>query len=144
MKIADIITSKGGRVVTITPTVTVLEAVKIMMEERIGAVVINDDKGNLAGILSERDIVQGLAAHGGNVVSKPVGELMRCNILTCGPEENLLKAMALMTDRRIRHVPVVDSSGRLDGIISVGDVVKGHIEEVESEANALRDYINRS
>lgn len=142
MKVEDLLRAKGGEVVTMPREETIATAGMRMMEARIGAVVICDADHRPHGVLSERDIVHGLSKHGEAVLSMTIGSLMQPRVVTCTPQDSLLRVMALMTDRRVRHVPVVDDAGRLCGIVSVGDAVKGRMEEIETEAKALRDYIN--
>ncbi len=142
MKVEDLLHAKGSEVVTMAAGETIAVAGKRMMDARIGAVVICDAEGRPQGVLSERDIVHGLSRHGEAVMSMSIGSLMQARIVTCTAQDSLLRVMALMTDRRVRHVPVVDPAGRLCGIVSVGDAVKGRMEEIETEAKALRDYIN--
>lgn len=141
MKVEDIITAKGDRVATLEADVTIAQAAMLLSRERIGAVVVCTGQGRVEGVLSERDIVQGLADHGEGVLSMTIRSLMRGNVITCRHDDTLLQVMALMTDRRVRHLPVIDHAGTLCGIISIGDAVKSRIAEVESEATALREYI---
>ena len=141
MKVEDIIKNKGARVVTLTTEGTIAQAAKVMIQERIGGVVVCDGDGKLRGVLSERDIVQGLATYGEKILPMKIGELMQKPIVTTNPGDTLLKVMALMTDRRVRHLPVVDEEGHLHGIISIGDAVKSRIEEIEAETKTLWEYI---
>jgi CBS domain-containing protein len=140
MLVADILRSKGNRVATIAGGATLEAAARRLSEEGIGALVVLDAAGGVAGVVSERDIVQGLARHGGAALAMDVSEFMRCDVPTCLPGDSVLKVMALMTDRRVRHLPVV-ADGELRGIISVGDAVKHRIDEIEAEAKALHEYI---
>jgi CBS domain-containing protein len=142
MKVEDIVKVKGEAVFTLPGAETVAVAAERMRERHIGAVVVCDPGGRPCGVLSERDIVHGLARHGQAVLAMPIETLMQAPVTTCDPADSLLKVMALMTDRRMRHVPVTDSEGRLGGIVSIGDAVKARMEEVEAEARALRDYIS--
>lgn len=142
MKVEDIVKVKGEAVFTLPGAETVAVAAERMMERRIGAVVVCDPGGRPRGVLSERDIVHGLARHGQAVLAMPIETLMQAPVTTCDPADSLLKVMALMTDRRMRHVPVTDGEGCLGGIVSIGDAVKARMEEVEAEARALRDYIS--
>ncbi len=144
MKIEDIIKVKGDAVFTLAADETVARAAQRMMERGIGAVVVCDEEARPRGVLSERDIVHGLARNGREVLGMPIGALMRSEVVTCNPMDSLLKLMALMTDRRMRHVPVTGGDGRLCGIVSIGDAVKARMEEIEAEARALRDYIAMS
>jgi CBS domain-containing protein len=143
MKVEDIIKDKGHRVVTLTTEATVAQAAKMMIQERIGGVVVCDAEGKLRGVLSERDIVQGLTEHGEKVLPMKIGDLIGKHAVTVNPGDSLLKVMALMTDRRVRHLPIVDEEGRLSGIVSIGDAVKSRIEEIEAEAKTLWEYITQ-
>jgi CBS domain-containing protein len=111
-----------------------------LADKRIGAVVVTDRAGRIAGIVSERDVVHALAREGAECLGWPVSEIMTREVLTCAEDDTIDEIMSRMTMRRCRHLPVV-ASGRLAGIISIGDVVKHHIAEVEMEAMAMRDYI---
>ncbi len=144
MKVEDIIKVKGDAVFTLPAEEIVATAAKRMMERGIGAVVVCDAEGRPRGVLSERDIVHGLARSGREVLGMSIGMLIQSQVTTCNPSDSLLKLMALMTDRRTRHVPVTGSEGRLCGIVSIGDAVKARMEEIEAEARALRDYIAMS
>jgi len=139
MSIQSILNHKGNKVVTIPPDTRVGTAAHRMRLERIGAIVIASAGARIEGILSERDIVRGLTEHGAAVVDMPVSALMSRNVLTCKPDAEIRDVMRLMTLHRIRHVPVADN-GMLRGIVSIGDVVKSRLEDMELEANVLRDY----
>jgi CBS domain-containing protein len=143
MKVEDILKDKGPRVVTLTTESTVAQAAKVMIQERIGGVVVCDAEGKLRGVLSERDIVQGLNDYGEKVLPMKIGDLLGKHTVTVGPGDSLLKVMALMTDRRVRHLPIVDEEGHLSGIVSIGDAVKSRIEEIEAEAKTLWEYITQ-
>lgn len=140
MQVRDILAAKGQRVVTIRPDATIATAVHRMALERVGALVVSEDGITIAGILSERDIIHGLAEDGGEIMGtdRRIADLMTRNVITCGPEDKVKTVMAEMTRRRFRHVPVVDN-GRLAGIVSIGDVVKSRLEEMELETLVLRD-----
>lgn len=139
MTVERILEEKGRDVVTSTATTSLGEIAKLLHEKRIGAVVILDG-GDIAGILSERDIVRAIAVSGEAALSKPARECMTERVVTCGPEETIDQLMQTMTSGRFRHVPVVEE-GRLVGIVSIGDVVKRRISEVEKEAEQIREYI---
>ncbi len=141
MKVEDILRTKGARVVTVGADERIADAAKLLMRERIGAIVVCDPQQRPRAVLSERDIVHGLSTHGAEVLHMPIDALMHVDVVTCSLQDSLLKVMAMMTDRRVRHLPVTDKDGRLCGIVSVGDAVKGRMEEIEAEASALRDYI---
>ena len=138
MSIQSILDHKGSKVVTIAPDTRVGAAAHRLRLEQIGAIIITSD-GRIEGILSERDIVYGLTEHGAAVVDLPVSALMSRNVHTCRPTAEIRDVMRLMTMHRIRHVPVVEN-GALRGIVSIGDVVKSRLEDMELETNVLRDY----
>lgn len=140
MKVRGILDAKGRDVVTIRPDATVATAVHRLALERVGALVVSEDGIRIAGILSERDIVGALAGEGADLLStgRRVADLMTRHVVTCGPDDTVKQLMAEMTRRRIRHLPVVEG-GRIAGIVSIGDVVKSRLEEVEMEATVLRD-----
>ena len=138
MKVSDILQSKGNAVATVRPEATISTVVHRLRLERIGALVVSEDGVKVNGIISERDVVNGLAEEGGGLLDRHVDHLMTRAVKTCGREANLRDVMTLMTNRRIRHLPVVED-GRLIGIISIGDVVKSRLQEVEMEAGVLRD-----
>jgi CBS domain-containing protein len=140
MLIAQILAGKGSDVVSTRPEATVAEVVRLLKEKRIGAVVVLDAGGRLCGIISERDIARGLADHGAALLDKQVAALMTRDVVTCVPEDDLRTLMQRMTDGRFRHLPVV-KGGELNGIISIGDVVKHRLLELETEAHMLQDYI---
>ena len=140
MKVRTILDTKGRRVVTIRPDASVSTAVHRLVLERIGALVVSEDGHKVAGIISERDIIQSLAKSGQDLLTsgRRVAELMEHNVITCTPDDTVQQVMAEMTRRRVRHLPVIEGGG-LVGIISIGDVVKSRLEEVELEANVLRE-----
>ncbi len=140
MKVQAMLDAKGSEVATTRPDATIAAAIDILKREGIGALVVTDSGGGLAGIISERDIVRGLVDHGGDLLKMPVAELMTRSVKTCGPDHNINDVMAEMTRSRIRHLPVL-ADDRLCGIISIGDVVKNRLEELEAETSVLRDYI---
>ena len=141
MKVANILEHKGGRVLTTTPAQSVGDTVSLLRREKIGALVVCDDEGNVAGLISERNIINGLADHGSAVLKLDVGTLMTTSVLSCKTSDNIVDLMATMTERRIRHIPVIED-GELKGIVSIGDVVKDRIAETEHEAELLREYIS--
>ena len=138
MSIQSILDHKGSKVVTIAPDTRVGAAALRLRLEHIGAIIITSDN-HIEGILSERDIVEGLTQHGAAVIDLPVSALMSRAVHTCKPDAEIRDVMRLMTMHRIRHVPVVDN-GVLRGIVSIGDVVKSRVEDMELETNVLRDY----
>jgi CBS domain-containing protein len=139
MTVARIINDKGRDVVTMAGDVSLADLVTTLAEKRIGAVVIVDG-GDISGIISERDIVRALARHGADALGRKAAEFMTSKIVTCGPEDTIHGVMQKMTDGRFRHLPVVHH-GKLAGIVSIGDIVKSRIEEVEKEAEQIREYI---
>lgn len=141
MKVQAMLAQKGDRVVTVRSDSTVGAAVQVLNQERIGALIVSDDSATVQGILSERDVVRGLVSNGAGLLDMPVTELMTKAVSTCALEDDIQELMSQMTGRRIRHLPVV-VDGKLRGMISIGDVVKNRLEELETEANALRDYVS--
>jgi CBS domain-containing protein len=140
MPISDVLRAKGTQVVTVTPDTRVRRLLAVLAEHRIGAVVVSRDGSAVDGIVSERDIVQALAGRGAAVMSEPVTAIYTAEVHTVTPQTSIEEVMRLMTERRIRHAPVV-IDGRLQGIVSIGDVVKIRIGELETERTALTDYI---
>ncbi|MGD9614345.1 MAG: CBS domain-containing protein [Alphaproteobacteria bacterium] len=140
MNVETILRNKGDWVATIRPGATIAEAVEMLNRERIGALVVSEDGESVDGVLSERDIVIALGESGAVLLSRPVDQIMTRNVLTCDPADTVQELMAEMTSRRFRHFPVV-KNGRLCGIISIGDLVKNRLDEVEFEANSLRAFI---
>jgi len=138
MKIGDVLKGKGSWVVTMRLDSTIDTVVRRMRLERIGAVIISPDGKSVIGILSERDILHALAEHGTALLALKAEDLMTREVVTCSREDTLQSVMVKMTQRRIRHLPVVEQ-GQLAGIVSIGDAVKSRLEEVELEANVLRD-----
>jgi CBS domain-containing protein len=132
--------AKGAKVVTVEPTALVSVAARLLRLEHIGALVVSKDGTTVDGILSERDIVYGFIDHGADVLNKPVSELMTAHPFTCNPQTGVKEAMRLMSVKRIRHLPVV-KDGKLAGIISIGDVMKNRLDELELEGHVLHDYI---
>ena len=140
MLVEDILATKGTEVATAAATETVSQAVIRMEGIGIGALVIVDSAGKPIGILSERDIARGVSRYGPRLADTAVASLMTRKLVTCNPDTSVADIMGTMTDRRIRHVPVLQD-GALAGIVSIGDVVKVRLGEIEQEASALRAYI---
>jgi CBS domain-containing protein len=140
MTVKAILAQKGGDVVTIEPAATLAAATKLLAERRIGAVLILGLEGRVAGILSERDIVRVLAERGAAALNERVDQVMTRRVFTCSESDTVAQVMEQMTAGKFRHVPVIEQ-GKLAGIISIGDVVKHRLHEIESESNALREYI---
>jgi CBS domain-containing protein len=143
MRISDVLRSKGTQVVTVTPDTTVRRLLAVLAEHRIGAVVVSRDGRSVEGIASERDIVRALASRGAAVMSEPVTAIFTAEVRTVTPETPVEEVMRLMTELRVRHAPVV-VGGRLGGIVSIGDVVKNRMDELETERTALTEYITSS
>jgi CBS domain-containing protein len=140
MIVKNILAGKRGDVVTIEPTADLAAAVKLLTEHHIGAVVVLGADHRVIGILSERDVVHALAKHGPAVLSEPVSQVMTRDVKTCSEDDTIGDLMGRMTMGKFRHMPVVQQ-GKLAGIVSIGDVVKSRVEEIDHEAKALRDYI---
>ncbi len=143
MDVASILRTKGSSVATATSEATITDIAARLKQEKIGALVVSDDGVKVLGIISERDIVRGLADHGLDLPEKRAVELMTAEVFTCTPNETTGDLMAVMTEQRIRHIPVTED-GALCGIVSIGDVVKDRLDEIEREANALRDYVAKA
>jgi CBS domain-containing protein len=140
MNVETILRTKGRDVATIGPEATIGEAVQRLGARGIGALVVSRDGAEVDGILSERDIVRGLADHGAALLSERVGDLMTRRVHTCTPDDAVEDLMGMMTQKRIRHLPVL-KDGALCGIVSIGDVVKNRLDEIEFEASSLRSMI---
>ena len=140
MKVRDLIAAKGAAVATTRPDATIATALKRLKMEGVGALVVSDDGKAVAGILSERDIVRGLPDHGAELLDMRVEEVMTRSVKTCSLDSTVDELMGEMTRSRFRHMPVV-ADGELRGIVSIGDVVKNRLEELETETHVLRDYI---
>ncbi|MFG2044973.1 CBS domain-containing protein [Dactylosporangium sp. NPDC048998] len=141
MRISDLLRVKGGQVVTVTPDSDVRYLLTVLAEHRIGAVVVSRDGTSVGGIVSERDVVRALAKRGAAVLSEPVTAIHTAEVHTVEPDTHLEQVMRIMTEHRVRHVPVV-VAGTLQGIVSIGDVVKNRIDELETERSALSNYIS--
>jgi CBS domain-containing protein len=141
MIVAMILEQKGHNVVTIGARATIGEVVSLLGEHKIGAIVVVENIDEIVGIISERDIVRAIAKSGPEILTEPVGSIMTSEVMTCEDNETINEVMARMTRGRFRHLPV-EKNGRLTGIISIGDVVKARIEEVEREAEEMRSYIS--
>ncbi len=140
MNVKTILAAKGGDIIAIEPTANLAAAAKLLSAHKIGAVVIRGAGGRLAGILSERDIVRALSEHGADALALSVAQVMTRNVVTCSEDETISSIMERMTAGKFRHMPVV-TKGELIGLVSIGDVVKQRVGEIESESEALRDYI---
>lgn len=140
MTVKSILDEKGRDVVTLGPDVTLAAAIGLLAEKRIGAVVVTDEAGRILGILSERDIVRAIGQSGAAALDMRVSGTMTARVTTCRETHTVNHVMEVMTRGRFRHLPV-ERNGRLDGIVSIGDVVKRRIETVEREADQIREYI---
>ena len=140
MTVKTILSTKGSEVITIAPNATLEEAIAVLNKHRIGAVVVLGAEQRVIGILSERDIVRALAERGAAAVKEPLAQTMTRVVVTCGEADTVSELMERMTRGRFRHIPVVEQD-RLIGIISIGDVVKQRLGEMERESEQLRDYI---
>jgi CBS domain-containing protein len=140
MKVSSILKAKGAHVETTRPDTTVYTVVWELKLKGIGALVLSEDGKTVLGLISERDIVRGLTEHGSKLLTLPVSEVLTPPVVTCTPEESITAVMARMTNHRVRHLPVLDG-GRLCGIVSIGDVVKYRLDELELEANILRENL---
>lgn len=140
MAVAHILRQKGTSVVTVEPGDSIQTIVNMLARHRIGAVVVVDPAGGIAGIVSERDVVRAMAGDAASVVSKTAKDIMTSRVRTCSPNDSEAELMQLMTEHRIRHLPVV-ANGRVAGMVSIGDVVKLRIESMEAEADQMKTYI---
>ena len=140
MSVASILKAKGTRVETTRTDTTVLAVVWDLKIKGIGALVVSDDGVSVLGLISERDIVRGLAEHGTKLLAEPVARLLTLPVVTCTPGESITAVMARMTRYRVRHLPVVEG-GSLRGIVSIGDILKHRLDELELEANILRENL---
>jgi CBS domain-containing protein len=142
VRIADLLRHKGSEVVTAVPELSVSGLLEDLSRHNIGAMVVVDETGALVGIVSERDVVRRLNERGSELLHAPVAEIMTTQVVTCEPGEAVDNLAAIMTERRIRHMPVVEH-GRLVGLVSIGDVVRSRIEQLESQSEQLESYIAR-
>lgn len=140
MYVDTILKKKGDTVIAVEPAEAISKAAQILQENRIGAALVKQASGEIVGIISERDIVRGVSRHKDACLSMRVDELMTSPVITCSPNDSIDQVMQLMTEQRIRHLPVVDGDA-LRGVISIGDVVKQRISEIENESEALKQYI---
>jgi CBS domain-containing protein len=141
MTIAAILAQKGAEVFSVPPEMSIYDAARTLRQHRVGAVLVLAPDGAVLGVLSERDIVRALVDSGRDVLESPLQIIMSATVHTCSPRDTVGEAMAQMTNRRIRHLPVIHD-GRLAGMVSIGDLVKARIEQSEQEAAALKDYIS--
>jgi CBS domain-containing protein len=143
MKVSVILQKKGStEVATIEPAAATSDAVKEMSRRRIGALVVISDAGDIAGIISERDIVRRLGEEGPGALARPVSEIMTTTVQTCTADDTAFDLLGSMTEGRFRHMPVMNAEGRMSGILSIGDVVKARLEEIEAENAAMADMLS--
>lgn len=141
MLVQDVLTGKGSDVACISPTATIAELATFLAEHRIGAAVVSDESEALAGIVSERDVTRALSTHGAALLDMTVAEIMTKNVETCTSADDIRRTAEIMTNGRFRHLPVVDE-GALVGIVSIGDIVKKRIDQLETEADQLMQYVS--
>ena len=142
MTIAHILHGKPHRLISVAPDQSLQQAAEVLAKERIGALLVLKPNGDIAGIISERDIVRAVGTNGADILQRPVAELMTKDVTCCSPDDTPDQAMALMTERRFRHLPV-RQGGKIIAMISIGDVVKQKVEDAEAESQSLREYIAR-
>jgi len=140
MFVSDILSQKGGSVFTVTPSTSIAQVAQQLSVRRIGSVLVLDDEGAVAGIVSERDIVRVLASHGAKALELDARQVMTRDVVTCDPDDSIDQVMESMTHGRFRHLPVV-RHGELLGLVSIGDIVKSRLEETQHETEALKAYI---
>ena len=140
MNVSAILKQKGRDVETLAPSATVMQAAAALAKHKIGAIVVVDERRKVQGIVSERDIIRVLAHAGADVLTQTVNQIMTKNVVSCGEHDTLDQLMSAMTTGRFRHLPVT-KDGALAGIVSIGDVVKYHLSEIEMESTALKEYI---
>ncbi|MCB0998581.1 MAG: CBS domain-containing protein [Acidimicrobiales bacterium] len=143
MNVRSILEQKGSDVATVGVDDTVAQASAQLRDRGVGALVVTPDGARIVGIVSERDIVRAVASHGASALGRSVGSVMTSEVVTCGTADTVEHLMTLMTERRIRHVPVADADGRLGGIVSIGDVVNARVRELHLENQALTEYIHQ-
>ena len=143
MNVRSILERKGADVATIDIDASLADAAARLRDHRVGALVVSPDHTAIVRIVSERDVVRAVASHGASALGRTVESVMSFDVTTCTPADGVPRLMELMTDHRIRHLPVVDDVGRLCGIVSIGDVVKARLEELEGENRALADYLHQ-
>jgi CBS domain-containing protein len=143
VNVQTILGTKGTAVITITDGVSLADAAMTLRDNKVGALVVSNDGQHIDGIVSERDVVRALANHGASALGRPVSSAMSTEVVTCRAEDAVESLMLSMTERRIRHLPVVDDDGLLGGVISIGDVVKARLRQLEAENQQLYDYITQ-
>ena len=142
MQVTSILTNKGQQIFSISPDATVSELVEVLCERRVGALLVLGSSGDIVGIVSERDVVRALGTNPG-ALANTVAAIMTTDVVTASDQADVAELMQVMTERRIRHIPVLDESGALAGLVSIGDVVKNRMDELEAERSALMDYVTQ-
>ena len=143
MTVSLILKSKGADVISVKPDSALSSVVETLSSRKIGAVLVLNADGRVAGVLSERDVVRAVAQHGAGALAMPASAFMTADVVSAGPQDSIGRVMEKMTHGRFRHLPIIDD-GRLVGIISIGDVVKKRIDDAEHEAQALREYVTQA
>lgn len=143
MQVKDVLRAKGVDVATISPTASVTELLDALAERKVGAIVVTEADGALAGIVSERDVVRRLQRTGTALLQESVASIMTADVVTCAPDDDVVAMMGLMTDKRFRHLPVM-ADAQLAGIVSIGDIVKARVEALTHERDQLESYISGS
>ena len=143
MNVQSILGRKGSDVATVDQHASLADAAASLRDRGVGALVVSDDGRHIDGIVSERDVVRALAAHGSSALGRSVASAMSVDVVTCALQDSVEELMVSMTERRIRHLPVVDGEGLLAGIVSIGDVVKARLGQLETENQALFEYLHQ-
>ncbi len=143
MNVQSILGTKGFDVATVGQEASLADAAALLRDHGVGALVVANDGHHIDGIVSERDVVRALAAHGAGALGRTVGSVMSTTVVTCVADDSVEDLMSSMTERRIRHLPVVDEQGLLAGIVSIGDVVKARLGQLQVENDALTEYIHQ-
>lgn len=143
MNVQSIVEGKGADVATIHGDASLADAAALLRDRNVGALVVSADGVTIAGLVSERDVVRAAAAHGASALGRSVSSVMSAKVRTCRPADSVQRLMESMTEHRIRHLPVVDDAGRLCGIVSIGDVVKARLGELEGDNQALAEYLHQ-
>lgn len=143
MNVQSILRVKGSDVATVRQQASLADAAAQLRDRSVGALVVSDDGRHIDGIVSERDVVRALAAHGAGALGRTVASAMSATVVTCVADDSVETLMSSMTDRRIRHLPVVDGDGLLTGIVSIGDVVKARLAQLQTENEALTEYLHQ-
>lgn len=141
MRIQDVLRQKGNAVASVRPSATIVELLALLAEHRVGALIVADKDEAMVGIVSERDVVRRLNERGPDLLDEPVSAIMTTDVHTCRSVDLIDDLMRSMTEQRIRHIPVVDDAGAVAGIVSIGDIVKHRMDELETERRQLEDYI---